>query len=241
MNRDCQRVFETSLGKVAGAIKKWEKEWQEFSGKKAGNLIAEEATSFRGSSPLQCGLYDLTEPDDRERFKTYDLPGILGNLDIEPMTKAEFLKTRKDVATHTETPIPKSRFEYCLGFMKLLRYREERLNWQFIYPGDLQAIADGWKVQVLAGIEVWQPENPWIADINKRLKRQALVCYVLRLPVTEARVRLRLPMHFQIYPIGDRDAVHTAAPYAIAFGQSALLLDTLTHWLKPKGDEIWIV
>lgn len=241
LNRDCQTVFENSLGKMAGAIKKWGEEWREFSGKKTGNPIAEEAASFRGSSPLQCGLYDLTEPDDRERFKTYDLPGILGNLDIEPMTKAEFLKTRKDVATRTETPIPRSRFEYCLGFMKLLRYREERLNWRFIYPGDLQAIADTWKVQVLAGIEVWQPENPWIADINKRLKRQALVCYVLRLPVTEARVRLRLPMHFQIYPICDRDAVHTAAPYAIAFGQSALLLDTLTHWLKSKGDEIWIV
>jgi CRISPR-associated endonuclease/helicase Cas3 len=48
-------------------------------------------------------------------------------------------------------------------------------------------------------------------------------------------------MHFQIYPICDRYSFHdTTAPYSIAFGQSALLVDTLAHWLKSKGDEIWI-
>jgi CRISPR-associated endonuclease/helicase Cas3 len=29
-------------------------------------------------------------------------------------------------------------------------------------------------------------------------------------------------------------------PYSIAFGQSALLLDTLAYTFKSKGDEIWI-
>ncbi|MFM6081137.1 MAG: type I-D CRISPR-associated helicase Cas3', partial [Dolichospermum sp.] len=82
----CEKVFDTSLKSQAGHIQKWAKEWREKSGK-SGNPIAEDAASFRGSSPLQCGLYDLTETNENERFKTYDLPGILSNLDIEMWTE----------------------------------------------------------------------------------------------------------------------------------------------------------
>lgn len=237
----CESVFNTSLKAVAGCVSAWRKEWKEISGK-SGNPIAEDASSFRGSSSLQCGLYDLTEENEVDRFKTYDLPGILGNLDIEMWTEAGFIRTLKETARRTGEAIPKGKYEHCLGFMKLRSYREERLNWKFVYPGDLQAIADTWKVQVLTGIEVWQPDNSYIREINKRLKKQALVCYVLRRPVTEVRTRLRLPMHFQLYPICDELSLHdSSAPYAIAFGQSALLLDTLAYTFKSKGDEIWVV
>jgi CRISPR-associated endonuclease/helicase Cas3 len=60
------------------------------------------------------------------------------------------------------------------------------------------------------------------------------------MPVAEVRSRLRLPLHFQVYPISHQDEVYGGAPYAIAIGQSALLLDTLTGWLRDLG-EIWIV
>jgi CRISPR-associated endonuclease/helicase Cas3 len=235
----CEQVFETQLGKVAGRVKGWAAQWQQ-SGKR-GNPIAEDAGSFRGSSPLQCGLYDLTEANEADRFKTYDLPGILGNLYIEPWTETGFMQMLLQTAERTEQPIPKGRFQHCLAFMKLRSYREERLNWKFTYPGDLQPIADAWKVEVLTGIQVWQPENRWIGEINKRLKKQALVSYVLRRPVAEVRSRLRLPMHFQLYPISDQYSVLDAtAPYAIAFSQSALLLDTLAYSFKSQGGETWI-
>lgn len=229
------------LKSQAGHIQKWAKEWQEKSGK-SGNPIAEDAASFRGSSPLQCGLYDLTETNENERFKTYDLPGILSNLDIEMWTEAAFMRTLKETAERTRQPIAKGRFAHCLAFIKLKTYREERLNWKFTYSGDLQPIADAWKVQVLTGVGVWQPDNVWIGQIDKKLKKEGLVCYVIRRPVTEVRMRLRLPMHFQIYPISDQYSVNDASsPYAIAFGQSALLLDTLAYTFKSKGDEIWVV
>ncbi|ARV60045.1 hypothetical protein BZZ01_16710 [Nostocales cyanobacterium HT-58-2] len=97
------------------------------------------------------------------------------------------------------------------------------------------------KVQVLKGIEIWQPDNRWVGEINKSLKNKGLVCYVIRRPVSEVRMRLRLPMHFQIYPISDQYSFHDAtAPYSIAFGQSALVLDTLAYSLRSKGGEIWI-
>jgi CRISPR-associated endonuclease/helicase Cas3 len=237
---DCENVFETRLGKVAGRIKQWQEEWQQYSGK-SGNPIAEDAASFRGSSPLQCGLYDTSEPYAADRFKTYDLPGVLSNLEIEPMSESAFIQLLRDTERQMQVPIAKGRFRRCFAFMKLHRYRQERLRWQFIYAGDLREVSDRAQVQVLTGLQVWQPENAaWIGEANKQLKRQALVSYVLRMPVAEVRSRLRLPMHFQIYPISHQDEVHTSAPYTIAIGQSALLLDTLRDWLRDLG-EIWIV
>lgn len=236
---DCEKVFGTSLGKVTGCVKKWREEWQKLSGNKTGNPIAEGASSFRGSSGLQCGLYDLTEPNEADRFKTYELPGILSNLEIEPMTEAAFMRSLQETAERQNKPIPKGRFEHCLAFMKLHKYREERLNWQFTYPGDLREIADAWKVQVLLGVQVLQPQNRWISEVNKRLKQRGLVSYVIRMRVEEAKKRLQLPMHFQIYPI-DEAGRDDAAAYSVAFGQSALLLDTLAYRLKSQGGELWI-
>ena len=236
----CEQVFETKFGKVIGCLKKWRAEWQECSGSD-GNPIADEAVSFRGSSPLQCGMVDLTENNEADRFKTYDLPGILSNLEIEVVSKAEFTRSLEQTVTRLKQPIAKGRFDYCLAFMKLHAYREERLNWRFTYPAqDLQAISDTWKVNVLQGIQVWQPENRWISEINKRLKTQPLVSFVVRCPLMEVRKRLRLPMHFQLYPLDevgrrDRDAI-----YSVAFGQSALMLETVSYRLKNSGGELWI-
>lgn len=238
----CETVFETNLKQVFIRSKKWEQEWHELSYKTKGNPILEEACSFRGSSPLQCGLYDPYETNLAERFKTYDLPGILSNLDIELWTEAAFMRSLKETAESTKQPIAKGRFARCLAFMKLRTYREERSNWKFTYPGDLGAIADAWKMQVLTGIEIWQPDNRWASEINKHLRKEGLVCYIIHRPVHDVRMRLRLPMHFQIYGISDNYSFHDPiAPYAIAFGQSALLLDTLAHRFKGEGGEIWIV
>jgi CRISPR-associated endonuclease/helicase Cas3 len=238
----CEQTFSVSMRQIAGQVSGWAASWKNLSGQKSGNPIAEDAMSFRGSSPLQCGLYDLTEPNEIDRFKTYDLPGILSNLEIEMWSKSGFLNTLKQTAERSGQPIAKGRFNHCLGFMKLRSYREERLNWKFTYPGDLQTIADSWKVQVLIGIQIWQPDNPWIGTINRHLQTQALVCYVLCKPVREVQLRLRLPMHFQIYPISDANSIHEAnAPYSIAFGQSALLIDTLAYRFKKQGGEIWVV
>ena len=228
LRRDCQRVFGTSFQRTQELIKASQQQWQAISGK-SNNPIAEEAYRFRGSSPLQCGLYDETEGVAGDRFKTYDLPGILSNLEIEMWTEAGFMRRLQQM----EMAIAKGRFRYCLGFMKLKGYREERLNWRFLYPGSLEAVANSWQVQVLTGVELWQPENPWIGGINVKLKRQGLVSYVVPLPMREVRQRLRLPMHFSIYPIADSGSIHTTTPpYSLAIGQAALLLDVLAGCLR---------
>ena len=237
----CETVFDTSIRKVAGQVKGWATEWQQVSGQKTGNPIAEDACSFRGSSPLQCGVYDETEPNEAERFKTYDLPGILSNLEIELWTEAAFMRELEAVVARSEQTISKGPYRHCLAFIKLKAYREERLNWKMQFPGSLENVANAWKVQVLKGLEIWQPENRWAGEINKKLRTQAIVSYVLPRPVSEVRQRLRLPMHFQIYPIGDKYSFQEPVPpYSIAFGQSALLLDTLAYQFKGEGGAIWI-
>ncbi|MGK7924293.1 MAG: type I-D CRISPR-associated helicase Cas3' [Spirulina sp.] len=238
--QDCEKVFETNIKRAAGCVIKWGRKWQELSGKK-GNPIFDDASSFRGSSPLQCGLYDQTEEYEGDRFKTYDLPGILSNLEIGMWPEAGFMRSLAYTPKRLDRPIPKGRFRHCLAFMTLKGYREERLNWRFTYSGSLQPIADAWKVQVLTGIEIWQPENFWVKEINQKLQKQGLVCYVLSRRCREVRYRLQLPMHFALYPISDESSLHDAdPPYSIAIGQAALLLDTLAYRLKSKGGEIWI-
>ncbi|MGL5875645.1 MAG: type I-D CRISPR-associated helicase Cas3', partial [Xenococcaceae cyanobacterium] len=241
-------IFDTSFNRVAGCLRRWRNEWKELSGKD-GNPIAQEASSFRGSSPLQCGILDLTETNLGEQFKTYDLPGILSNLDIEMMSEAEFQKQIKATIETTKQPIAKGRFRSCLGFMKLHGYREERIDWRFTYPAEkLQEAVNGDRVQILLGLQILQPQNRWIDRINQRLGKEALVSYLLPCPAIESRKRLRLPMHFPLYPIdeaGRRDSLRDSfasrdAQYSIAFGQAALLLETVAYRIKSKGKEIWI-
>ncbi|TRU72305.1 MAG: type I-D CRISPR-associated helicase Cas3' [Microcystis viridis Mv_BB_P_19951000_S69] len=235
---DCQRVFQTSLGRVRGCLQTWREDWQQLSGQVSKSPIEEDASSFRGSSSLSCGLYDEAYEDwPGDYFKTYDLPGILSNLDIEPMTQADYLRLLESTAARLQQPIAKGRFRHCLAFMKLLRYRPERRPWRFSYGGDLRELANSWKVQVLRGIQVYP--CPY-RQINERMKTRYLVSYLVPHPVEEVKKRLQLPMHFQIYPIDEFGREKTSAPYSIAFGQSALLLDTQAYRLKDKGGDSWI-
>lgn len=198
-----EQIFGNSFNRVAGCLRRWQNDFKELSGKN-GNPIAIEASSFRGSSPLQCGILDLTETNLGEQFKIYDLPGILSNLEIEMMSEAEFQRQIEAAIAHTKQPIAKGRFKYCLGFMKLHGYREERIDWRFTYPTEkLQEAVNGDRVQILVGVQVRQPQNRWIEQINQKLGKEALVSYLLPCSAIEARRRLRLPMHFPLYPIDE--------------------------------------
>ncbi|MEN8447087.1 MAG: type I-D CRISPR-associated helicase Cas3', partial [Cyanobacteria bacterium J06555_13] len=198
-SQNCEKVFNQKLRSLFGRVKSWEADWQELSGQKNGNPIYEDACSFRGSSPLQCGLYDLTEENPSDRYKTYGLPGVLSNLEVEVWTKEAFMRSLQETAEATGRPIPKGRFEHCLIFLKLRAYREERLNWKFTFPGDLAMHTH--QVKVLTGLKIWQPDNLWTSGLNRKLEQQGIVCYTVAQTVANIRYQLRLPMHFQIYPV----------------------------------------
>jgi CRISPR-associated endonuclease/helicase Cas3 len=193
--------------------------------------IIEEARSFRGVSQLDCGIYDTTNPDEpeKERFKTYNLPSLLSNFHFELMTSADFMERAKKAG------LAASRFEKALCYLKLTGYRELREDWQFYYSrDDISEIAKSGKVQILKNLEVTGGTN----EISRKLSNRGLVCFVSDRDRATLRAKCGLPVHFQAYALSDR--FNGKPNYTIAFGRSALLLETLIwHW-KPQQDEGWI-
>lgn len=145
------------------------------------------------------------------------------------MEKAKFIQQAKQVGLVT------NRFEKALCYLKLTGYREIREDWHFYHSGDISAIAKSSKVQVLKGLQV----STGINDISKALAQQGLVCYISDRDRATLRVKRGLPIHFQAYSLTDRFNDRKPA-YTIAFGQSALLLETLIWHCKPREDEGWI-
>jgi CRISPR-associated endonuclease/helicase Cas3 len=193
--------------------------------------VIDEAGSFRGSSQLDCAIYDATnsgEPE-RDRFKSYGLPGLLSNFFFDVITADEFDMKAKKAGLRTK------RFQEALCYLRLTGYREVRENWHFYYAGDLGELARLGKVQILKGLEVTAGENA----VSKALRQRGVICYICDRGREELRAKLGLPMQFQAYGLSDHQG-DRSPPYTIAFGQSALLLETLTWTWKPREDMGWI-
>jgi CRISPR-associated endonuclease/helicase Cas3 len=197
--------------------------------------IIDEARSFRGSSELDCAIYDLINPNEpeAERFKMYNLPGILNNFIFELWDKTSFLKKAENAGVITK------QFDKALCYLKLRDYREVREDWHFYYPGNIRELAKTGKVQLLDNLEICQTHGYGIQQISDAVGRRKLVCFICDRDRNYLRATLGLPMHFQAYPLTDQPEDRSPR-YTITFGQDALLLETLTwHW-KPKDDEGWI-
>jgi len=195
------------------------------------HAILDEARSFRGSSQLDCAIYDTTNPSEpeRDKFKTYNLPGLLSNFVFEPMDKKPFLAQVKAAGRSTK------RFEDALCYLHLRDYRDMRENWHFYHTGDVAELARLGKVQILKGLEVTAGVN----EVSRALYSKGIVCYISDHRRDDLRAQLGLPMQFQAYGLSDRPDDRDP-PYTIAFGQSALMLETLTWYRRPKKDIGWI-
>lgn len=220
---DVEKTFEINLKHQYGQVLRCIEAKQ--------NKIIDEARSFRGSSQLDCAIYDTTNPDEpeRDKFKTYNLPGILSNFVVDVMEPDDFKAQVKQAG------LPQQRFEESLCYLRLIDYRDVRENWHFYYAGDVGELARLGKVQILKGLEVTIGANA----ISQALHRRCIVCYISDRSREELRAKLGLPMQFQAYGLSDRPD-DRAPPYTIAFGKSALMLETLTWRWKPKEDIGWI-
>jgi CRISPR-associated endonuclease/helicase Cas3 len=227
---DIQRALGASVKKKFGQIRHCQSEGK--------GKVVDEARSFRGSSQLDCAIYDATnsnEPEN-ERFKIYNLPGILSNFIFEWMDRTEFI--RKAEASGVTT----TRFKEALSCLKLSGYREVREDWRFYYPDDISDIAALGTVQVLKGLEIRQPYGSGINRISDAVSGRGLVCFISDRDRAALRAKLGLPIHFQAYSLADKYSGddRRTPPYTIAFGKSALMLETLLWYWKPKEDEGWI-
>jgi CRISPR-associated endonuclease/helicase Cas3 len=195
------------------------------------NQIIDEARSFRSTNQLDCAIYDCTNPGipERDRFKTYHLPGLLSNFTFEPLTKKEFERLL------TQTALPPQRYAEALCYVRLIGYREVRENWHFYRDGDISSLVQSSKVQIVSGLQVTVISN----DVNRVLYRKGILCYVSDRRREELRAKLGLPLQFAAYGFSDNPD-DRSPPYTIAFGKSALMLENLTHYWKAKKDEGWV-
>lgn len=222
---DVEAAFSVNLNKKHGQVMHCVREKQ--------HKIIDEARSFRGSSQLDCAIYDTTNPDEpeRDRFKTYNLPGLLSNFifDTELIKPDRFMVMARDRGLSTK------RFEDALCYLRVIDYRDVRENWHFYHSGNVGELARLSKVQILKGLEVTIEPNA----ISQALSRRGIVCYISDRPRGDLRARLGLPMQFQAYGLSDR-LNDRDPPYTIAFGKSALMLETLIWRWKPQADIGWI-
>ena len=195
--------------------------------------IVDEARSFRGSSQLDCAVYDSTNSDEPEqdRFKTYHLPGLLSNFVFEPMDKKTFLQNAENAGLSIR------RFEKSLCYLQLKDFREVRENWHFYYDrDDFNDIKRLRQVQILKHLQVTTGFNA----ISDALSARGMVCFISDRDRAYLRTKLGLPMQFQAYGLSDHIDDRNP-PYTVAFGQSALMLETLVRRWKPKVSEAIIL
>ena len=202
---------------MPAAIKKY---WRQ---QKSAPAILAELQSFRGQSPLSCGIWDT----DGE-LKTYDLFFLLANTDFYPMTKEEFLQEVR------KRGLEERDFKDQLLYLKIEDYVPERL--QLILGLKLNLIENPnaiHHVMACTGFFVHEPRHTWLDQVNLHLKHLKLVCIISDYPRKELKQRLGLGNLFPIYRLYDS----TGNEYCVAFGQDALLLDSVLFFRKAKEDK----
>lgn len=191
--------------------------------------ILKELLSFRGQSPLECGVWDTTvkeiHPDGH--LLTYDLFFLLANTEFEVIEEEEFLREVR------RRGLEERDFRGKLLYLKVFNYVQERqglilgLGLNFVEHAHLLH-----HVQELNGIFVREPRPIWRDRVNKKLKQLKLVCIFSDMDRLELKRKLQLGVVFPVYRLQDG----WEHDYTVAFGQEALLLDSILAFRKTKGD-----
>jgi len=225
---------------MTGALKRYR--WLSNKNNHMSEVLTELA-SFRGQSPLSCGVWDKTDATD-EHLQTYNLFFLLTNTDFTVIDKEEFMQEVRrqhqqqigreeniqDVKQHNSQ---EKAFEHQLLYVKINEFVAERQSLLLRVKYDLaQSGQFLHKVMVLDEITVLDPEHPQRDKINSALKKKNLVCIISDIPPLELKRQMRLGPLFQVHRIQDS----MGSSYSIAFGQDALLLDSELFFRKTRED-----
>ncbi len=189
------------------------------------HIILEELNSFRGRSPLTCGIFDETD----SFFKHYDLFFLLANTKFTVMEAAEFERRAGNQFKRHKS--------HELGiYLRVHSYTEERDSFDLINKKSLKGKAN--QVSVL--------DNFWIENsrvlsrqidnrVNHALEKLNLVCLTLQETPAEFKARNRLGPLFPVYSVQDGST--PSLNYSIVFGLEALLAHSLVFQKKADDDE----
>lgn len=177
--------------------------------------LLDEARSFRGGSPLQCGLVNQTEPT--QPILRYNLLSLAANADLTWLEREEFeaeldrCKLRERFST-----------EGLAAFFRLRGFAAQRRPLTILID---HRVAE-WSAErlgqpiVLDRLRLEMDGVDWLNALNHTLPRRKLVVTLCLTPAQELRRRLYLPPLFELYDFRSADG-HSGT---IAFARQALLL-----------------
>ena len=189
--------------------------------------VLKDLLSFRGQSPLDCGVWDLTATQTRDgsSLLTYDLFFLLANTEFEVIEEEDFMREVR------RRRLDEREFRKKLLYLKVHTYVPERLNLILGQNITLSERPDALhQLVVWSNFAVREPQHIWRDRVNKRLKSLSLSCIVSDLQPAELKRKYRLGGVFPVYRL--QDAI--GSDYSIVFGQEALLLESLLFF-RPTG------
>lgn len=203
------QVFKINVSRAADEYKEWAT---------THKPLLEEAQSFRGGSPLQCGILDETETAST-KLKRYNLTTLAANANLSWVGKEEFTKAAQQL-TNGAVPFD---VDKLAGWFRFHGFATERrrisfsLNHRvFDWPADKLGTP-----QILTKVRLDVEGVDWANDLNRYLeKRQYVVTLCLVHPL-ELQRRLYLPPMFELHPF---QSPLDGSSGTIAFARQALLL-----------------
>lgn len=184
--------------------------------------IIKELSSFRGQSPLSCGVWDT---DDH--LQTYDLFFLLANTEFAILEEEEFMQEVR------KRGLEERNFQMQLLYFRIFEYVPERMQLVLGLRDDLGAQSEIiHHALMMDGFFIDSPGHTDLDRVNRKLRGQKLACIFSDMLRREIKGKLSLGAMFPIYRLCDK----TGSEYSVAFGQEALLLDSILHFRKPKSD-----
>ncbi|MEN9207047.1 MAG: type I-D CRISPR-associated helicase Cas3' [Gloeomargarita sp. GMQP_bins_14] len=185
-----------------------------------GRAIQQELLRFRGGTTLQAAVWD------EHSFYTYDLLRLLPYVDVELLTREDFLQAVES-AGFSPLAFPP---EGITLYLRVRKWREQRLLVKLQCHQPATNLRTG-ELTLLTGVAVSGP--PHVREISQVLARQKLLAFLVPLSGQQSantvRRHLGLSALFGLYDLQDGDDYR----YACAFNQDALLLEALKSRLTP--------
>ncbi len=188
--------------------------------------ILAELNSFRGTSSLDCGIFDETD----KHFKTYNLFFLLANTRFRPISEEQFRK----MVEERHQKFERYRSRDLQLYVILENYIEEREQFNLACLRSFKRVLN--QVHVCNTFTIQDSRTLAThldSSVNDRLRELELVCLVTPGKPTDFKRENRLNPLFPVYSLKDKDNVERS----VVFGLDAFLAHSLVFWKSVKNED----
>ena len=202
-------VFNININQAVRDYKEWSATYKP---------LVEEAQSFRGGSPLQCGILDETETE-YSKLKRYNLVTLAANANLTWLGKEEFTEAAQQL-TNGALPFD---VDELAGWFRFHGFAGERRRLSFILNHRVfDWSADQFSVpQILTKIRLDVEGADWTGQLNRYLEKRRFVVTICLIHPLDLQRRLYLPSMFELHAF---QSLLDGSAGTIAFARQSLLL-----------------